>query len=281
MEIYMNELTTESPYELNKDMKFIDEIDHGAFGKVIHVHENKKNLDLAVKVINKTGAGMQIIKKMKEEVSILKKLNHKNIVKLIEVISTEKQILIVQELIEGISLREYYNDEIRNQKGISIHKENIFKKIFSQIFSAMDYVHKHGIAHRDIKLENILIKSNYEIKIIDFGFGMYNPEKKLQKFFCGTPNYMPPEIAEKKPYVGQLADMWSLGILVYKIFCADFPFKGKDEKELYKAIKNGKFSYAKYTPDYAKKIISGLIVLDPNKRMNCEDVLNSDWLKDK
>ena len=62
----MNELTTESPYELNKDLKFIDEIDHGAFGKVIHVHENKKNLDLAVKVINKVGAGMQIIKKMKE-----------------------------------------------------------------------------------------------------------------------------------------------------------------------------------------------------------------------
>ena len=211
----------------------------------------------------------------------MKKLNHKNIVKLIEVITTEKQILIVQELIEGISLREYYNNEIRNQKGISIHKESIFRKIFSQIFSAMDYLHKYNMAHRDIKLENILLKKNYEIKIIDFGFGMYNPEKKLQKFFCGTPNYMPPEIAEKKPYIGQLADMWSLGILVYKIFCADFPFKGKDEKELYKSIKTGKFSYAKYTPEYAKKIIGGLIVLDPNKRMTCEDVLNCEWFKEK
>jgi len=145
----------------------------------------------------------------------------------------------------------------------------------------MDYLHKHNMAHRDIKLENILLKKNYEIKIIDFGFGMYNPEKKLQKFFCGTPNYMPPEIAEKKPYIGQLADMWSLGILVYKIFCADFPFKGKDEKELYKSIKTGKFSYAKYTPEYAKKIIGGLIVLDPNKRMTCEDVLNCEWFKEK
>ena len=216
-----------------------------------------------------------------KEIQILKKLRHKNIVKLIEVISTEKQILIVQELIEGISLREYYNNEIRNQKGISIHKENIFRIIFKQIFEAMDYVHKLGMAHRDIKLENILIKKNYEIKIIDFGFGMYNPENKLQKFFCGTPNYMPPEIAEKKPYVGQLADMWSLGILVYKIFCADFPFKGKDEKELYKSIKAGKFSIANYTPEYARKIICSLIVLNPNKRLTCEDVLNSDWLRNK
>ena len=216
-----------------------------------------------------------------KEIQILKKLRHKNIVKLIEVISTEKQVLIVQELIEGISLREYYNNEIRNQKGISIHKENIFRIIFKQIFEAMDYLHKQGMAHRDIKLENILIKKNYEIKIIDFGFGMYNPENKLQKFFCGTPNYMPPEIAEKKPYVGQLADMWSLGILVYKIFCADFPFKGKDEKDLYKSIKTGKFTFANYTPEYARKIICSLIVLNPNKRMTCEEVLNSDWLRKK
>ena len=92
---------------------------------------------------------------------------------------------------------------------------------------------------------------------------------------------MTPEIAKKKTYIGQLDDMCSLGILVYKIFCADFPFKGKDEKELYKSIKTGKFSYAKYTPEYAKKIIGGLIVLDPNKRMTCEDVLNCEWFKEK
>ena len=94
----------------------------------------------------------------------MKKLNHKNIVKLIEVITTEKQILIVQELIQGISLIEYYNNEIRNQKGISIHKESIFRKIFSQIFSAMDYLHKHNMAHRDIKLENILLKKIMKLK---------------------------------------------------------------------------------------------------------------------
>ena len=258
------------------------ELGKGAYAKVKLATNKITKEKFAIKIYEKEKLNSNSKKScVYKEIQILKKLKHKNIVRLIEVISTETQILIVQELIEGISLREYYNNEIRNQKGISIHKETIFRKIFYQIFSAMDYLHKHNMAHRDIKLENILIKNNYEIKIIDFGFGMYNPEKKLQKFFCGTPNYMPPEIAEKKPYIGQLADMWSLGILVYKIFCADFPFKGKDEKELYKAIKIGKFSYAKYTPEYARKIIGGLIVLDPNKRMNCEDVLNSEWLKER
>ena len=259
-----------------------EEIGKGAYAKVKLATNKITKEKFAIKIYEKEKLNSNSKKScVYKEIQILKKLNHKNIAKLIEVITTEKQILIVQELIEGISLREYYNNEIRNQKGISIHKETIFRKIFSQIFSAMDYLHKHNMAHRDIKLENILLKENYEIKIIDFGFGMYNPENKLQKFFCGTPNYMPPEIAEKKPYVGQLADMWSLGVLVYKIFCADFPFKGKDEKELYKAIKVGKFTYAKYTPEYAKKIIEGLIVLDPNKRMSCQDVLHCDWLKEK
>jgi serine/threonine protein kinase len=259
-----------------------DSLGKGAYAIVKLVTNKLTKEKFAMKIYEKEKLNSNSKKNcVYKEIQILKKLKHKNIVKLIEVISTEKQILIVQELIEGISLREYYNNEIRNQKGISIHKENIFRIIFRQIFEAMDYLHKQGMAHRDIKLENILIKKNYEIKIIDFGFGMYNPENKLQKFFCGTPNYMPPEIAEKKPYIGQLADMWSLGILVYKIFCADFPFKGKDEKELYKAIKHGKFTMASYTPDYARKIICSLIVLNPNKRMTCEDVLNSDWLKNK
>ena len=282
--INFNEFIIDKNFKKDKLSKYeIGEVlGKGAYAIVKIVRNKITNIKFAMKVYEKENLNSNSKKAcVFREIQILKKLNHKNIAKLTEVINTEKQILIIQELIEGISLREYYNNEIKHQKGISIHKENIFKIIFRQIFDAMNYLHKLGMAHRDIKLENILIKKNYEIKIIDFGFGMYNPENKLQKFFCGTPNYMPPEIAEKKPYNGQLADMWSLGILVYKIFCADFPFKGKDEKDLYKSIKIGKFTFANYTPEYAKKIINSLIVQDPNKRITCEDVLNSDWLKEK
>jgi len=253
----------------------------GAYA-IVKVCTNKITKEkFAVKIYEKSKLNDNSKKRcVYREIEILKRINHNNIAKLYDVITTEKQILILQELVNGISLREYYNNEIRNQKGISEHKSNIFKKIFKQIFEAMNYIHKRNIAHRDIKLENILMTKNYEIKIIDFGFGMYNPQNKLQNFFCGTPNYMPPEIAFKKPYNGQQADLWSLGVLVYKMFCADFPFKGKNEKDLYRAIKIGKFKMAPYTPDYARKIIVSMIQLNPTKRMTCEMVLKSEWLSD-
>ena len=254
----------------------------GAYA-VVKVCKNKITGEkFAMKIYEKSKLNDNSKKKcVYREIEILKRINHENVAKLYDVITTDKKILLLQELVSGISLREYYNNEIRNQKGISEHKAKIFKKIFKQIFEAMNYLHKRNIAHRDVKLENILMTKNYEIKIIDFGFGMYNPDNKPQSFFCGTPNYMAPEIVLKKPYNGQMADLWSLGVLVYKLFCADFPFKGKNEKDLYKSIQKGKFKMASYTPDYARKIIVSMIDLNPRKRLSCEDVLKSEWLKDE
>ena len=144
----------------------------------------------------------------------------------------------------------------------------------------MGYLHRNHMAHRDIKLENILIDRNYDIKIIDFGFGMYNPENKLQNFFCGTPNYMPPEISAKKCYIGQKADMWSLGILFYKMLCADFPFKGENEKELYKDVRKCKIKIPFYIKEEIKDIIFSLINLNPDKRPSCEEVLKFKWFNE-
>ena len=204
-------------------------------------------------------------------------MNHPNIVKLYDVIYTEKYILLIHELVNGISLRDYYNTEIRNQKSLSENKFKLLTLFFKQIFSAFAHIHKKCIAHRDIKLENILLTKNNEIKIIDFGFGMYNPRNYSQKFFCGTPNYMAPEIILKKEYNGEKADIWSLGVLVYKLFCADFPFKGKNQKELYKDIIRGKYKIKEYVPECVKKVIEKMIRLKPKERINCEQILQSHW----
>ena len=267
----------------NKDNK----ISHYEIGKVIgkgayatvKICKNKITQEkFAMKIYEKKILNDNIKKKcILREIEILKKLNHPYIVKLYDTIISDKNILLIQELVNGISLRDFYNKEIRNQKNISEKKYKILTLIFKQIFSAFDYIHKKNIFHRDIKLENILLTKNYEIKIIDFGFGLYNPRNYLQKFFCGTPNYMAPEIIMKKEYDCQKADMWSLGILLYKLFCADFPFKGKDEKDLYRHIIKGKYKIKEYVPDLIKIIIDKILRPKPYQRINCDQILQSHW----
>lgn len=178
------------------------------------------------------------------------------------------------EYVNGISLREFY--QRFKEKKIS---EDICKKIFFDICEAMSYLHTNHMAHRDIKLENILIDSKNEIKIIDFGFGMFSPGDDLQTFFCGTPNYMPPEIILKVNYKGDRADLWSLGILLYKMLIGEFPFKGESEKDLYKTIQKGKFKVPNFISEEAKQVLTSLIVLKPEKRYSCSNLLNFEWFK--
>ena len=263
-----------SNYEIGKV------IGRGAYATV-KICKNKITQEkFAMKIYEKKILSDNIKKKcIAREIEILKKLNHPNIVKLYDTIISDKNILLIQELVNGISLRDFYNKEIRNQKNISENKFKILTLIFKQIFSAFDYIHKKNIIHRDIKLENILLTKNNEIKIIDFGFGLYNPRNYLQKFFCGTPNYMAPEIIMKKEYDGQKADMWSLGILLYKLFCADFPFKGRDEKDLYRHIIKGKYKIKEYVPDFIKVIIDKILKPKPHQRINCDQILQNCWFK--
>ena len=264
--------------KLNKYL-IIKEIGKGAYAHVKLVLDKINKNKYAMKVYEREKLNDSTKRKcVYREIEIMKNIDHKNIVKLHEVIQTQKQILIIMEYINGISMREYYNKNIKHQK-LNPQKELIIKNFFIQIFSAMSYIHKNHIAHRDIKLENILIDKNQQIKRIDFGFGMYNPEDKLQGFFCGTPNYMPPEIIVKKHYIGQKADLWSLGVLLYKMLCADFPFFGNNEKELYKMSRKGKFNIPDYISNNLKVILNGLINVNPDKRMSCDEVLQCEWFK--
>ena len=143
MEIYLNELTTEFPYELPKNLKFIEELDHGAFGQVILVKECIQNINLAIKVISKIGAGIQAIKKMKEEISILKKLNHKNIVKFYGYIETNSQLLIEMEYIQFGTLSKW----MKENKRISEKEASL---LLGRVLSAIEYLHNRHICHRDI-----------------------------------------------------------------------------------------------------------------------------------
>lgn len=110
----------------------------------------------------------------------------------------------------------------------------------------INYMHSKNICHRDIKLENILIDEFMSLKIIDFGFAVCSPPERKLDSFCGTPSYMAPEIIQKKEYFGQPTDVWSAGIVLYILICGRFPFKGIDEKDLYRKISKHSYEIPKF-----------------------------------
>ena len=215
---------------------------------------------------------------IKNEIYILNQLDHENIMKLYDIINTPKYLFLILEYINGISLLDFIQK--LPEKRI---EENLCKKIFYQIVKAIHYCSKKNIFHRDIKLENILLinKENIKIKLIDFGFAIKCNKKEYQKFFCGTLNYMPPEIINKKKYLPYYSDIWSLGVLLYTMIYGRFPFNDRDEDILFDLINEGKFEFPNdiETSDEVKNLIKKIIVVQPDKRANLNEIINNIWFK--
>ena len=196
MEIYLDDLQKETIYELSDDLIYIEDIDQGAFGKVIHVKEKRTNQDLSVKIIDKRQGNQGLIKKMKEEISILKKLDHENIVKFYGHMETSNQFLIKMEYIKYGTLSQW----MKKHKKISEEEASL---ILRQVLSAVAYLHNNQICHRDIKPENIMLSKENDlnsIKIIDFGLSAQNFDSLYNSDYCGTYIYMAPEEIERKSY---------------------------------------------------------------------------------
>ena len=272
----MNELTTESPYELDKDLKFIKEIDQGAFGKVIHAHEAKKNVDLAIKVINKSGANAQLIKQMKEEICILKKLNHENIVKFYGFSETNNQLLIKMEYIKYGTLSQW----MRNNHDITEDKASL---IIGKVLSAVEYLHSMHICHRDIKPENVMISKENDlssIKIIDFGLSAQHFNYLSNNDYCGTFIYMAPEQIEKKLYHFSV-DIWSIGILMYMLLNdGKHPFFKKNDKksDFIKKLKSGKLYFINKISFMAKNLFFKLCEPNPSWRYSANLAMKHPWI---
>jgi len=148
-------------------------------------------------------------------------MNHDNIVKLIEAFETDSHVYLVMEDVSGGSLHSYLKEMINKQL-----EEEEARRIFKQIMIALKYCHSKCIAHRDIKLENILLDEDKNVKLIDFGFSTCIPNHKKIRMFCGTPSYMAPQIVSKVEYAGPPADIWATGVLLYALLNGCFPFRG-------------------------------------------------------
>lgn len=251
--------------------RIIDEIGEGAFGKVYLA----RHVLLNVKVVLKCGLidDPNIVR----EVYYHRQLKHKHIVKLYEVIKTESHLWLVLEYCEGNELFFY----IYEQRRVEYKK---CQELFFQIILAIKYVHSLNLAHRDLKLENILLadKEKTVIKLTDFGFVReFNPySRHFLSTVCGTTVYMAPEVLQSIKYLGFQIDIWALGVILYTMLYGRMPFDEDDDlKTKYKII-NEEPPYYDTIPPETIALIQRMLSKDPSNRPNLNEILNSPFLID-
>ncbi|XP_037841477.2 serine/threonine-protein kinase MARK1 isoform X5 [Chlorocebus sabaeus] len=246
-------------------------IGKGNFAKVKLARHVLTGREVAVKIIDKTQLNPTSLQKLFREVRIMKILNHPNIVKLFEVIETEKTLYLVMEYASGGEVFDYLVAHGRM-------KEKEARAKFRQIVSAVQYCHQKCIVHRDLKAENLLLDGDMNIKIADFGFSNeFTVGNKLDTF-CGSPPYAAPELFQGKKYDGPEVDVWSLGVILYTLVSGSLPFDGQNLKELRERVLRGKYRIPFYMSTDCENLLKKLLVLNPIKRGSLEQIMKDRWM---
>ena len=207
-----------------------------------------------------------------KQIQNLKILKHRNIVSLYEVYESPKYFYLVTEYLSGKDLIE----KIILKKRIN---EEDAQRIFYQLLDALIYMHKMNICHRNIRTEHILFDLNNRPKLIGFSYStLYEKDTNISGMF-GSLCYSCPEIIQDEEYSPELADVWSLGIVLYVMICGYLPFSDENEEKNKNLILNGKVDYPKEISNKLKDLLRHMLDINPNKRYNFNKILKHPWLK--
>ncbi|XP_048218924.1 MAP/microtubule affinity-regulating kinase 3 isoform X4 [Perognathus longimembris pacificus] len=251
--------------------RLLKTIGKGNFAKVKLARHILTGREVAIKIIDKTQLNPTSLQKLFREVRIMKILNHPNIVKLFEVIETEKTLYLIMEYASGGEVFDYLVAHGRM-------KEKEARAKFRQIVSAVQYCHQKRIVHRDLKAENLLLDADMNIKIADFGFSNeFTVGSKLDTF-CGSPPYAAPELFQGKKYDGPEVDVWSLGVILYTLVSGSLPFDGQNLKELRERVLRGKYRIPFYMSTDCENLLKRFLVLNPVKRGTLEQIMKDRWI---
>lgn len=261
----------------------------GYSGKVKLGQDVNTGNTYALKILSNQGEPTQeLIKALKHEFDILKELHHPSIIKMFDLKEgvylskktglTKNLFYAVLELATGGEIF----DLIFHSKGFD---ENLSRFYFKKLVESLRYLHNSNIAHRDLKPENILLDSNFNLKVVDFGFAVLVNPNVLNKTRLGTEKYMAPELLYKKKYDARKADVFAAGVILFVFYSGHPPFNQATEHDPYYRVfvkNNEKFwdfhskqnQKRKYSESF-KELVNSMLSLDPEKRCNIEDIVNS------
>lgn len=257
-------------HNLKHRYEFLETLGKGTYGKVKKAKE-RSGRPVAIKSIRKEKIkDEQDLIHIRREIEIMSTLCHPHIITIYEVFENKDKIVIVMEYASRGDLYDYICD----RRNIS---EREARHFFRQIVSAVHYCHQNGIVHRDLKLENILLDGNGNVKIADFGLSnLYHRDEYLQTF-CGSPLYASPEIVNGRPYRGPEVDTWSLGVLLYTMVHGTMPFDGHNHKTLVQQISTGNYRKPN-NPSDACGLIRWMLMVNPERRATIEEIAGHWWL---
>ncbi|KAL4465052.1 hypothetical protein ABPG72_012235 [Tetrahymena utriculariae] len=260
------------------DYTFLDQKDkkaflgQGSYGTVRLAIDKSDGQKYAIKMMHKSTIFQYCtIDNLKREIKIQKRMNHPNICKLYHYFEDKQYVYLVLEYAEQGSL-------FHNLRKVKKFSEELAFRFFYQTCLGIDHLHKNSIIHRDLKPENLLIDGKGDIKLCDFGWSAEQRNSIVRKTFCGTVDYMPPEMIENQPH-DQRVDIWCLGILLYELIHGYAPFLGHDDQTKLKNIRNRQeIVFEPFVPKDLEELIRGILQHNPLHRLSMDDIFRHRWM---
>lgn len=242
----------------------------GGFGRVYLAREKKSEYIVCLKLINKTKlSNAKIEYQLRREIEIQSHLHHKNILQLYGHFFDDKYVYLILEYAPYGELFRILCDNER-------FSEKVSANYICQMCDAIRYCHSLKVIHRDIKPENILVDLKGNLKLADFGWSVHD-KYAARTTFCGTKEYIPPEMYERKDYDYNV-DTWSLGILLFEFLVGEPPFEDERVEGIGKRIIRGKIRFPDYVSEGARNLIELFLKHNPKERIKLEDVRKHEWI---
>eukprot|EP00002_Diphylleia_rotans_P009563 TRINITY_DN19953_c0_g1_i1.p1 TRINITY_DN19953_c0_g1~~TRINITY_DN19953_c0_g1_i1.p1 ORF type:complete len:430 (-),score=116.06 TRINITY_DN19953_c0_g1_i1:259-1548(-) len=244
----------------------------GTFGKVKQATDSETGKKFAVKVIDRALVQREnMIENVRKEIMIMKKIRHRNVINMVDVMMSKASFYLVMELATGGEL--FY--KLANDGKFT---EAAARRYFQHLIDGVDYCHQQAVCHRDLKPENLLLGDDDILKISDFGLStLHSSNSSLLQTTCGTPNYVAPEVLQNQGYDGFRSDIWSCGVILFVFLAGYLPFEEPTTSELFRKIRAADYEFPEWFSSNAKDLVRKILTPNPAQRLTIAQIKQHPW----